>query len=113
MARRSPDNCPICGNFMEIGCIGHSSSSSPFIDGKIYSCMCFVCFNVPKVWKVTYGEAEDGSEDVWEGPFWDHKHLHTAKELVEDGATDDIAAARKSVAAVKKKITAAKKAGKL
>jgi hypothetical protein len=98
---------------MEVGCTGHQNSSSPFVDGKTYACMCFVCFNVPKTWEVTYGEAEDGSQDVWEGPFFDYKHLHTAKELVDDGTTDDMALARKSVAAVKKKITEAKKKGKL
>jgi len=110
---RNPDNCPICGMFMEIACSGHNSKTSPFIDGRTYAYICFVCFNAPKVWNIVYGEAEDGSEDVLEGPFWDHKHLHTSKELVEDGSTDDIVWAKKSIAAIKKKITAAKKAGRL
>jgi len=98
---------------MEIICTGHQHKTCPYIDGRTYPGICFVCFNIPKVWDITYGEAEDGSEDVWKGPFWDHKHLHTAKELVEDGTTDDIVWAKKAVAAVKKRITASKKAGRL
>jgi hypothetical protein len=110
MPKENSDYCPICGEFMDVLCSGHRSK--PFVDGRKYDAICFVCFNVPKTWYVKLGKAEDGSEDVWEGPFFDWKHLNTAEELVSDGSTDDLKRARKSVKAVKaqiKKMTAKQK----
>jgi hypothetical protein len=96
---------------MEIICSGHSTI--PYIDGRKYTEMCFVCLHIPKIWDITEGKAEDGSEDVWEGPFYDHKHLFTAQELIKEGVTDDLRQAKKSLTAVKKRITAAKKCGRI
>lgn len=107
---KGDDFCPICGEFMDVLCSGHRRT--PFVDGRTYDHICFICFNVPKVWYITRGKAEDGSEDVWEGPFFDWKHLNTAEDLVEDGTTEDIKKARKSIKAVKaqiKKMTAKQK----
>ncbi len=95
---RNPDNCPICGEYMSVLCSGHRDK--PFIDGKKYNDICFACFHVPKVWTCKLGRPRDGSADVWEGPFWDAKHLCSAQELVADGVCD-ITQARKSARAVK------------
>jgi hypothetical protein len=94
---------------MEIICSGHSTT--PYVDGRKYPEMCFTCFHVPKIWEIT--PSENGSEDKWEGPFFDHKHLCTPQELVEDGVAEDVKLAKKSVAAVKKRITAAKKCNRI
>jgi hypothetical protein len=94
---------------MEIICSGHSSV--PFIDGRKYPEICFVCFNIPKIWEIT--PSDNGSEDTWEGPFYDHKHLFTAEELIEDGVAEDIRRAKKSITAVKKRIAAAKKCDRI
>jgi len=98
---RNPDNCPICGEYMEILCTGHRHTV--FVTGKKYQEICFVCFSTPKTWVVKWGKAEDGSEDIWEGPYFDKYHLHTATELVEDGATNSRSRAQKSITAIKKK----------
>jgi hypothetical protein len=95
------DKCPICKQEIEILCSGHGDA--PFVDGRKYDRMCFICFHVPKIWEITLGEAEDGSEDIWDGPFFDTKHLFNATELVEEGVTDIRARAQKSVTAVRKK----------
>jgi hypothetical protein len=106
-------NCPICGEFIEVACTGHSNKSLPFVDGRTYPVICFICFSVPKVWEIIYGEAKDGSQDIYDGPFYDHKHLYSAQELIENGITNDFKLAKKSVVAVKKKISEAKKRGKM
>ena len=98
---KNPDNCPLCDEYMSVLCSGHRDNS--FIDGRKYANICFACFHVPKIYKVTLGRPRDGSADVWEGPFWDPKCLHTAKELVDDGVCD-ITQARKSIRAVRNAI---------
>ena len=67
--------------------------------------MCFGCFNVP-IEEIQHHNA-DGSLKSTEGPFWDHKHLHTADELVEQQSCDNLAEARKCLRGVKAAIKAA------
>lgn len=71
----------------------------PFVDGKTYPKMCFTCWRVPKDEIQTYNE-DDSIKEV-KGPFFDHKHLHTAKELHEDGMAETLKQARASVKAVR------------
>ena len=100
--RRDENECPICGEYMDVLCSGHAQT--PFVDGRKYDYICFVCFHVPKLWQCTYGRAKDGSQDVWNGPIWDPKSLYTAKELVAAGVCDDLSRASKSVKAIKAKL---------
>lgn len=86
---------------MDVLCSGHSRT--PFIDGRKYANICFVCFHVPKMWIGELGRARDGSQDEWDGPFWDPKLLHTAAELVDNGVCD-LSRARKSIRAIKQKL---------
>lgn len=98
----NPYACPLCGQNMEIVCRGFENE--PFIDGKKYKVLCFTCINVPKIWETTYGKAKDGSEDKWEGPFFTHKKLKTAEEMLEDGSVNDIRIAKKSILEIKRSI---------
>jgi hypothetical protein len=70
-----------------------SCKNSHFIDDKTYPRMCFGCFHVPANYIQYYKKS--GEVDYEEGPFWDHKHLNNAKELVRDGACDNLSQARK------------------
>lgn len=101
--RKDPDMCPICGTYMDVLCTGYARS--PFLNGRKYESICFVCLHVPKIWACRSGRAKDGSDDEWTGPLWDVKSLYTAKELVDDGVCE-LARARKSVAAVRKLLKA-------
>ena len=96
--------CPICQqqtDFIVVSC-----RNAPFIDDKCYPKICFGCFHVPVEWIQVY--RKDGSLDHEEGPYWDHKHLHTAQELFEQGSCDTLKEARACVRGVKQAI---KKAG--
>ena len=99
MAKKKYD-CPICGQYMDFIAIGNRNH--PFVDGKTYAKMCFGCFHMPKDEVQKYDK--DGNISEVEGPFYDHKHLKTAVELVENGTVDTIAQAKKCVAGVRRKI---------
>jgi hypothetical protein len=105
------DNCPICGQYITTRCVGHREK--PFVDGNKYSVMCFTCFSIPKTWTVIYGKPTDGSEDVWNGPFFDGDHLHTPQELLNEGIVDNIKIAKISYKALVQKIKKAKQKSKL
>jgi len=104
MKTKKTDLCPICNQYMDM--IVTSCRNSLFVDDKFYPKMCFGCFHTPADEKFTY--YTDGRIKSVEGPFWDHKHLHTAQELVDNDSCDSLAQARKCVNGVR---TVIKKAG--
>ena len=81
-----------------------SCRNDPFVDDKFYDRMCFGCFHTPKGEIVTYTPAGEVEETT---PVWDHKHLYTAQELVDQGSCESLAEARKCVRSVKAAIKAA------
>lgn len=84
--------CPLCKQFMDVRCIGHSQD--PFIDGKKYEAICHTCWAVPKIWYYI--------NDSFDGPYFDGSHLHTPEELVQDGF--DIIEIKISIKAIKESI---------
>jgi len=106
--KQDENYCPICGQYMEIRCIGHREK--PFVDGFTYDAICFVCFSIPKCYEYKIGE---NGEEIWEGPFFDPKHLYTPKELIEESICDDIKTAKQSHKSLLKKIKLGKKKGKI
>ena len=94
---KKSDMCPLCGDYMDL--IVKSCRHKPFIDGKTYPKICFSCWQVPKAEVQTYND-DDSIKNIT-GPFYDHLHLHTAKELYEEGAANTLKQARNSVRAVK------------
>jgi len=97
---KDPDACSICGEYMAVLCLGHRTA--PFIDGRKYEMMCDCCLNVPKMY-----EYDEKKEELIVFEEMDHKRLHTAKEMVEDGFEERLA--KKSIKAVKAKIKKRKK----
>ncbi len=96
---KKSDLCPICEDFMDLAIV--SCKKTPFVDGRNYSKMCFTCWHVPKEEVQNYNE--DGTIESIDGPFYDHIHLNSAQELVDQGTADSLKQARKSVRCVKKK----------
>lgn len=90
--------CPICDQKMDL--IVTSFRNKPFIDGRTYQRMCFVCAHVPQDYIQRYHP--DGSVSELEGPFFDHRHLTTAEELVQQGTAATLKEAQTSVSAVGK-----------
>lgn len=76
-----------------------SCRKTPFIDGKCYPKMCFTCWWVPIEEIQTYGP--DGSIIDTKGPFFDHKHLMKAEDMVDQQICDKLRVAKISVKAVK------------
>jgi hypothetical protein len=93
-------DCLICGQYMDFIAIGNRNT--PFIDGKTYAKMCFGCFHMPKDEVQKYDK--EGNISSIEGPFYDHKHLKTAAELVNDGTVETLAEAKKCVTGVRRKL---------
>jgi hypothetical protein len=96
---KKTDLCPICEEFMDLAII--SCKKTPFVDGRNYSKMCFTCWHVPKEEVQIYDEKMKIKKI--EGPFYDHIHLNSAQELVDEGSADCLKQARKSIRCVKKK----------
>lgn len=71
------DDCPICGQFIEV--IVRYHSEEPFVDGRYYDLICFTCASIPKTWE--YGP--DG-EIVWYGTKSPDR-LATVEDMVSDG----------------------------
>lgn len=89
--------CPICNQKMDIYVTSHRTS--PFVDNKTYSKMCFGCYHVPKTSNQKYGEEGYIIENV--DLDYDIKNLNSAKDLFDQGSTDSIEEARKCVQSVK------------
>jgi len=84
-----------------------SCRKTPFIDGKTYAKMCFTCFNVPEQEIQKYDD--DGNIEEVLGPFYDHKHIRKATDMVEWGICDNLKEARACIKAVKEKCKGMKK----
>jgi hypothetical protein len=93
--------------------IAVGNRNTPYIDGQCYKKMCFVCFHAPQDEIQHYDK--QGSVSSIEGPFYDHKHIKTAQELVEAGTAETLLEAKKSISGVRRKIKEAgiKKLNKL
>lgn len=87
-------DCPICGQYMDY--IATTYRNSPYIDGKCYKKMCFVCAHAPAEHTVD----EDGIEYA----VFSHKYLHTAEELVSLGSAENLKEAERSLRGVNRKI---------
>lgn len=98
-------NCPICGQWMDLEIT--SCRRTPFIDGKTYPKMCFGCFNVPFREIQLYNDDDTIKETL--GPFFDHKHLHKAEEMVEWDMCAKLKEAQICVKAVRAKCKGMKK----
>lgn len=77
----------------------------PYIDDKCYPFICFGCWCVPKTEEMIYGSDDEIIDS--EGPFWDHKHLQTSQELVDQESCKTLAEAKRCVHGVKAAIKAA------
>jgi hypothetical protein len=86
------DNCPICGQFIEV--IVRLHAHEPFVDGRCYDMICFTCFTIPKTWE--YGR--DG-EIIWHGTKSPDR-LATVEEMMSEGW--DKQEAEKSLKAIKR-----------
>lgn len=95
---KKSDLCPICEDYMDLVIV--SCKNTPFVDGKNYPKMCFTCWHVPKEEVQIYDES--GCIKEVNGPFYDHLHLNSAQELVDEGSADTLKQARKSLRCVKK-----------
>ena len=85
--------CQICGYEVEVCVSGYKEH--PFIDGRRYQEICFLCSEVPKMYEYKNNEL------IVYDSFDDHR-LHTAMELVEEGF--DKKEAQQSIRAVKRAI---------
>lgn len=81
---------------MDIYCTGNKNV--PFVDGKCYPKLCFVCYHVPKTEMQIY---EDGFVKDEKELLYSHKHLHTISELIDFGIAENASQARDSVKAVR------------
>lgn len=88
--------CEICGQKADIYTGVHKKS--PFVNGKNYAVVCFTCFFVPKTVEQKY-RADGALEEEVELPY-SCQHLLSPKEVHEQGASDSLAGAKKSVEAV-------------
>jgi hypothetical protein len=103
MAKKKPSkkyDCPICGQYMDF--ISIANRNTPYIDGKTYAKMCFGCCHAPMDEVQHYDK--DGSITETEGPFYDHKHLHSVESMVSAGMVDTETEARKCLAGIRRRI---------
>lgn len=74
-SKKSPDNCPLCGQYMDVICSGYRFK--PFIDGQCYEYICHCCHTIPC--------AARFDKDTWHTYDFSDKELHTVEELVSQG----------------------------
>jgi len=91
-------NCPICGQYMDFIVTSHKNKN--FIDGRLYSKMCFGCFHVPKEYSITYNS--EGNVEAQEGPLYSHRILETPEILFQSGSTSSLKEAEKCIEGVKR-----------
>lgn len=94
--------CPLCGQLIDFQDITYRHHL--FVDGKRYDYLCFTCAHVPE----DYIQSTKDGVTQQVGPYFDHKHLRSSATLVEIGAAETPAEAKRSVQAVRQAI---KKAG--
>lgn len=72
----------------------------PFVDGRLYSHVCFTCFFVPKTMNQTYDQKGNISEEI--DLDYSCSNLNTANEIYNQGASDTLNQAKRSLESVKK-----------
>jgi len=77
----SDDYCNICGAIPKA--IVRVYANEPFVDGRNYNMICWMCANVPKSWYY-----DDSGEVVVLG-YFDRDRINTVKELMEEGWSRD------------------------
>lgn len=88
----SDDYCNICG--ADPKAIVRVYANEPFVDGRTYGMICWMCANVPKSWYY-----DDNDEVVVLG-YFDRDRINTVKELMAEGWDRD--EAERSVKAIMK-----------
>lgn len=86
------DNCPICGEFIEV--IVRLHAHDPFVDGRCYDMICHTCFVVPMTW-----EYDKDGEVIWHGTKSPNR-LASVAHLMSEGW--EKAEAERSIKAVKR-----------
>lgn len=77
---KDDDLCNICGRIPEA--IVKVYANEPFVDGRNYGLICWVCANVPKTWYY------DNNGEIIVLEYFDKDRINTAKEMSEDGGWD-------------------------
>ena len=90
--------CQICDQKADVYTQVHKKD--PFADGRLYDCVCFTCYFVPKIMEQSY--AKDGSVSEDKELEYSCLNLCSPKELHEMGAADSLRQAKNSVDAVSK-----------
>ena len=92
--------CQICGR--ELECYVSAYQDHPFIDGRTYKEICFVCASIPKMSNRVINS--DGTEEFILYDTFDRNRLNTVDDLLPDGfAKDEILKSLKAVRAAIKK----------
>jgi len=89
--------CQICNQKTDFYTNVHKKD--PFINGKNYDFVCFTCFFVPKLIEQTYNKDLTLKEEI--ELEYSCENIKTAKDLYEQGSSDTLAYAKRSVEAVK------------
>jgi hypothetical protein len=95
--KKKSDNCPICGQYMDLCVISHKNK--PFVDNRLYPKICFTCYCVPKVSDQKYDENGYIKEEI--DLEYSHKNLYKPEDLLLKGSAENIHQATKSYKAVK------------
>jgi hypothetical protein len=103
--RTNPDDCPICGQAIDI--VVRCFSHTVFYDGKKYNEICFTCASVVKFHHLANPNEEDDSKIEWlrfsNEPGIGPIYFKTVEEMVEEGwnSPEEKKQAKKSIRAVK------------
>jgi hypothetical protein len=84
--------CNICG--ADPKAVVRVYANEPFVDGRNYNLICWMCANVPKSWYY------DENDEVVILEYFDRERIHTVKELMAEGWDRD--EAERSTKAIKK-----------
>lgn len=90
--------CSICQQRADIYTKVHRKE--PFADGRLYECVCFTCYFVPKVNEQRYDEQGRIAEETELG--YSCENLYEPSELHGSGAADSVRQARACVEAVRR-----------
>lgn len=88
--------CSLCGQRADVYTTVHRSK--PFVDGENYQKLCFTCFSVPIILKQTYNSKGLIKENI-DVPYC-CQNLNTARDVYNQGSSDTLKQAKKSVESV-------------